>query len=310
MRISFFAYVVCVLFSCKQPASVYTDNNCKLVPPFVSRLGFNVKNAYFSTSEKRTMGLVLLEASDPQKMTAGAAKAYQDSSWKKAGWLAPIQLDNRGNVFTAPAPFINVINNPVTDQNTIYKVDGQTGIMAAFTQLPRPNNDSLGDQNPYGIIGMAYLCDNASLYVSSIAGSNRSNEKGCIYQVDAANGEIKDKLTGMDILGMGISNATGENRLFFGKARTPEVYSVALANNGGFSGQPKWEFSLTGLGPRGDDKVRRIRTGKDGSLEVFGMEFNFNLIAPTEKQESVYRFVYDGAGKKWRQTTSAANEQQ
>jgi hypothetical protein len=294
-----FAFIACSLIvACKQPEKVaYSDNNCKLIPPFVGRLGFNTKKSYFSTSEKRTMGLVLLEAIDPQNILAGATKKYQDSSWKKAGWLAPIQLDNRGNVFTAPAPFINVLNNPAGDQNTIYKIDGQTGVMAPFLQLPLP--DSATNQNPYGIIGMVYLCETGSLYVSTVAGSNRNYEKGGIYQVDIAGGKTADKLTGMDVLGMGIAYTTGERKLFFGKARTSDVFSIALDNKGSFLGKPQFEFSLSGLGPRGDDKVRRIKTGKDGSLEVYGMEFNFNLIAPTEKQETVYLFTYNEMEKKW-----------
>ena len=286
------------LFSCRQPEkAAYSDNNCKLIPPFVGRLGFNTKKSYFSTSEKKTMGLVLLEAVDPQNLQAGAVKKYQDSSWKKAGWLAPIQLDDRGNIFTAPAPFINVLNNPAADQNTIYRISGGTGEMEAFAKLRLP--DSLTDQNPYGIIGMVYLCESGSLYVSTIAGSNRNYEKGAIYQVNAATGKTEDQLTGMDVLGMGIAYTSGERRLFFGKARTPDVYSVALDKKGSFAGKPQFEFSLSGMGPRGDDKVRRIKTGKDGSLEVYGMEFNFNLIAPTEKQEAVYQFAYNEAGKKW-----------
>ena len=32
---------------------------------------------------------------------------------------------------------------------------------------------------------------------------------------------------------------------------------------------------------------------------VFGIEFGFNLIAPTEKQETVYRFRYDAAKDAW-----------
>jgi hypothetical protein len=299
MRNAIPAFIVAVLmFSCQQPGKVvYSDNNCKLIPPFVGRLGFNTKKSYFSTSEKRTMGLVLLEALDPQNLQAGAAKKYQDSSWKKAGWLAPIQLDDRGNVFTGPAPFINVLNNPATDQNTIYKVDGQTGIMAPFAKLPLP--DSATDQNPYGIIGLIYLCESGSLYVSTIAGSNRQYEKGAIYQVNAVTGKTEDKLTGMDVLGMGIAYTSNERRLFFGQARTSGVYSIALDKNGSFLGKPQLEFSLSGLGSRGDDKVRRIKTNRDGSLEVYGMEFNFNLVAPSEKQETLYRFVYDDAEKKW-----------
>ena len=243
------------------------------------------------------MGLVLLEAVDPQHLQAGTTKKYQDSSWKKAGWLAPIQLDDRGNIFTGPAPFINVLNNPVTDQNTVYRINGQTGIMEPFAKLPLP--DSLTDQNPYGIIGLVYLCESGSLYVSSIAGSNRNYEKGCIYQLNASTGKTVDKLAATDVLGMGIAYTTGEARLFFGKARAPDVYSIMLDKKGGFSGKPQFEFSLSGLGPRGDDKVRRIKTAKGGSLEVYGMEFNFNLIAPSEKQENVYRFAYNAADKKW-----------
>ena len=300
MKLVLLVLVSCIfLFSCRQQGKIpYSDNNCKLVPPFVARLGFNAKNSFFSTSEKKTMGLVLLEAVDPQNPKAGATKKFQDSSWTKAGWLAPIQLDNRGNIFTGPAPFINVLNNPATDQNTIYKINGQTGKMAAFLQLPLP--DSMTEQNPYGIIGMVYLCESSSLYVSTVAGSTRNAERGCIYQVDITTGKTEDRLAGMDVLGMGIAYTTGERRLFFGKARTPDVYSIVLTGKGGFDGKPRFEFSLSGLGPRGDDKVRRIKTGKDGTLEVYGMEFNFNLIAPSEKQENIYRFAYDEADKKWK----------
>ncbi|MEP6725698.1 MAG: hypothetical protein ABJC98_07785 [Bacteroidota bacterium] len=299
MKSILFFFIACTgLFSCHSSVeAVYSDNSCKLIPPFVARLGFDKKKSYFSTSEKKTMGLVLLEAVDPQNLQAGATKKFQDSSWKKAGWLAPIQLDNRGNVFTGPAPFINVLNNPATDQNTIYKINGQTGNMAPFLQLPLP--DSLTDQNPYGIIGMVFLCESSSLYVSTVAGSNRNYEKGGIYQVNVNSGKIEDKLTGMDVLGMGIAYTSNERRLFFGKARNPDVYSIGLNKNGNFSGKPQFEFSLSGLGPRGDDKVRRIKTNKNGGLEVYGMEFNFNLIAPTEKQETVYQFIYDEGTKKW-----------
>ncbi|HMC84559.1 MAG TPA: hypothetical protein VKI61_03505, partial [Chitinophagaceae bacterium] len=297
-KISFAFIVLLLIIACQQSSKVeYSDNTCKLIPPFVSRLGFNTKKSYFSTSEKRTMGMVLLEAVDPQNLQAGVTRKYQDSSWKKAGWLAPIQLDDRGNIFTGPAPFINVFNNPASDQNTIYRINGQTGKMDAFVTLPLP--DSTTDQNPYGIIGMIYLCESGSLYVSTIAGSNRSSEKGAVYQVNAASGKIEDKLTGMDILGMGIAYTNAERRLFFGKARTPDVYSIELYKKGNFIGKPQPEFSLSGLGPRGDDKVRRIKTNKQGNLEVYGMEFNFNLIAPSEKQETVYVFAFNEADKKW-----------
>jgi hypothetical protein len=32
---------------------------------------------------------------------------------------------------------------------------------------------------------------------------------------------------------------------------------------------------------------------------VAGIEFSVNLIAPTEKQETIYRFIYDSKAQKW-----------
>jgi hypothetical protein len=34
-------------------------------------------------------------------------------------------------------------------------------------------------------------------------------------------------------------------------------------------------------------------------MQVYGVEFNFNLTAPTEKQESVYEFNWNDETKKW-----------
>ncbi len=289
--------LVTSLLSCKEEPVDYSDNNCKTNAPFITRLGFNAARCYFSTSEKRTMGLVLIEANNKTNLAEGKAKQYQDSSWKQAGWLAPIQIDDKGNVFTGPAPFINVLDNAARDQNTVYRVDCQTGKMAPFAMLPFP--DSLNSFNPFGIIGLIYLCETGSLYVSSIACSDRLHHRGAIYQLDGTSGKIISQLPATDALGMGIAYTSGQRRLYFGVLQTSDVYSVKLKKDGSFEGKAKLEFSLQGLGPRGDDKVRRIRLDKDGSLLIYGMEFNVNLVAPSEKQETIYRFSYDEETGKW-----------
>jgi len=236
------------------------------------------------------MGLVLVE-------NDGSPRYYQHPSWKAAGWLSPIQLDVAGNVFTAPAPFINVHDNPVTKQNTVYKVDATTGEMSEFMQLPLP--DSLNGNNPYGILGLLYYCEGNILYASSIAGSDRHTERGSIYAIDLKTKKIIDRLPAIDAIGMGITYVTGERRLFFGTGRNSSVYSIAIRSDGTFKGKPEVSFSLDGLGLRGDDKVRRIRTDAQGNLIVYGIEFNYNLIAPREKPESVYYFRFDDQGKRW-----------
>ena len=285
------------LASCKRAEEVEFDaNSCKRTPAFIQALGFDQRTAYFSTSDKKIMGLVLIQSPKPGDPAVAPAKVYQHPSWKMGGWLAPIMVDDKGNIFTSPAPLINVLNNPASGQNTIYKVDAASGVMEEFMRLPIADST---EQNAFGIIGMAYLCETNTLYVSSIAGSDRQHERGVIYAIDVNEKKIIDRLTATDAMGMGISYITGQRKLFFGNGRNSGVSSITLDKKGMFNGKPEFAFSLAGLGPRGDDKVRRINVDKAGDLTIIGMEFNFNLIAPAEKQEAYYKAEYFFDEKKW-----------
>lgn len=261
--------------------------NCTKSPAFVSKLGFS-NQAALSTSANRIKGLVIIEQ---------GKQPYQHESWKKAGSLAPIQLNQDGDVFVAPAPMINVLENPFAEQNTIHKVDSNSQEMKPFAKLPLTAKAT--DQNPYGILGLGFDCETLSLYASSVAGSTRTSEVGKIYQVDAANGKIKSVLDNIDAFGIGVFNSAKGKRLYYGLARNPEVWSIGLNDNGGFLSDAKREISLEGEGIRGDDKPRKIRFTQQNEMIVSGIEFNFNLIAPTEKQETVYRFRYNSAKDSW-----------
>lgn len=271
----------------------YQTNDCRKWPAFAARVGYPAGNGAFSTTEHRKMGLFL------KKMSGDSGKPvyYQHPSWKKAGWLAPIQLDKYGNVFTAPAPLVNVLNNAPDSQNMVYRVDAETGEMAFFAQLGKPAVTA--NQNPYGIMALCYFCEKELLYASTVAGSTRTKEAGGIYCIDGATGKIVDKLTGFDPFGIGISFVEGKRKLYFGKARTSEIYSVNLTASGKFSGEPVQILTLDGLGPRGDDKAKRIRFSPKGDMTVEGYEFNFNLIAPAEKQVTNYYFRYGANSEKW-----------
>ena len=285
----------CILAGCgsKEAEEVdYETNECKKWPAFAARLGYPAGTGAFTTSERDKMGLLLKKAGD-----SGKPAFYQHPSWKKAGWLAPIQLDKFGNVFTAPAPLVNVLNNAADSQNIVYKVDAQSGEMTSFVQLDKPALTA--NQNPYGIMALCYLCDKELLYAATVAGSTRTKEAGGIYCINAASGKIVDQLMGFDPFGIGISYVEGKRKLYFGKARTSEIYSVNLTASGKFSGKPELRLTLDGLGPRGDDKAKRIRFSPKGDMTVEGFEFNFNLIAPAEKQVTNYYFRYGTNTEKW-----------
>ncbi|MFM9909252.1 MAG: hypothetical protein ACKVOW_07885 [Chitinophagaceae bacterium] len=292
-----FVASVFLLNSCKEEMVDFSSNNCKQNPFFIQSMGFVPANSFFSTSEERIMGLVLHQSDEVGNPNARIVKSFQHPSWRLGGWLAPILIDNTGDLYTAPAPFISLLDNPVANQNTIYRVDSKTGTMDVFMKLPLVDTNSI--QNAFGIIGMALLCETNTLFVSTLAGSDRKHERGAIYAIDIPSKKIIDKLSGIDAMGMGISYVTGKRELFFGTGRTSEVFSVVLNKKGEFSGSAQMVISLSGLGANGDDKVRRIRTDALGNLEIHGISFNYNLIPQREKKETVYHFYYELESKKW-----------
>lgn len=269
---------------------------CQRLPQYLPSTGLNPKRCAFSTSEKKIMGLVLIQLPETPTDTAGK-KTWQHPSWKKYGWMGPIATDGQGNAYTAPIPVVNLLDNPVEKQNTIYKTDFQSGEMKPLCDLP--SNPANRLENSFGLLGLYYDCHGEKLYASSVAGSTRSKENGTIYMVDPQNGEVLDQLSGMDVLGLCVAGVTGTKRLYFGSSRNSDIYSVALTKTGKFSGSMQKECSLEMLGPRGDDKARRIRFEKNGDMVIHGVEFNYNLTAPTEKQETQFRFRYDEEAKTW-----------
>lgn len=299
-KILFYLVAICLssfyFYSCKEQEEIDAgEYSCKTLPAFIKNTGLNPGRTALSTSEKHTMGMVLKEFPLPNSNTL--PKIYQHPSWKTAGWLSPIQIDKFGNVFTASAPFISVLDNPVQKQNTIYIINSTDGIMKEFMQLPQP--DSNDHRNPFGILSIAFNCKKNILYVSSVAGSTAEKEMGCIYAIDIEKKKIIDQLEGNDFFGIQVVVADGKLLLLAGSTRNSGIYSIKINNNGTFGNSPEKVSGIEGLGLRGDDKVKKIIFKSEDVIQVKGLDFNYNLIAPTEKQESSYDFNFDLESKKW-----------
>jgi hypothetical protein len=292
--------ILCLIsfYSCKEEEVEFQSNDCKNQGTFIKKVGFDPARSALSTSENRKMGLVLIQFNEKGDTTNGGKKIYQHPTWKTAGWLGPILIDPQGNCFVGPIPVINLLDNPPAKQNIIYKVDATSGEMKPFVELPTA--ESISPTNPYGILGFAYLCESNTLYVSTVQGSTRNKELGYIYAIDAGTGKIIDKISNTDVLGMGISYISGKRKLYFGSTRSSDIYSIILTKEGKFKNHPSLEFSFSDIGPRGDDKARRIKFDKaTGNMQIYAIEFNYNLTAPTEKQESIYSFAWDNDTQKW-----------
>lgn len=273
------------------PKSFGYVTSCQPAPQFLRSVGFG-STSVLSTSERNRPGLWIVE--NPQNPNT---RKYQHPSWKTAGYLAPIQRDKLGNVYVAPAPNINVLENPIEKQNTIYQVDGNSQQMSAFVDLPK--NFAATVENPYGALAMAYDCETNSLYASSVYGSTREREVGGIYKVDATAKTVTPILDNTDVFGLSVFNTLKTKRLYYGLGRKSEIWSLPLNEKGERSGESRLEFSMEKLGTRGNDKARRIAFTPNGEMLISGVEFDFNLIAPTEKPETLYRFRYDKQKDVW-----------
>jgi hypothetical protein len=270
------------------------NRDCRSFPAFLAKTGLDLSKTAFSTSENKKMGLNAIELN----ADGSRGKTWQHPSWKKAGWLGAFVVTETGDIWVAPTPVINTLHNPPAEQNRLWKVHNQTGEMTVMVDLPCLSSGN-PHQNPYGLLGLGYDCDTRVLYATSVAGSTREAELGRIFALRASDHGVVATLDSLDGFGIGIGTIANEKRLYFGKARTSEVFSIALAADGGFVGAARRELSLDNLGPRGDDRARKIRFAPDGTMTVTGIEFYFNLTAPTERQETVYQFKYNLVQQKW-----------
>ena len=293
--------IILVSISCKEKMSEEEIGqigitSCRKPAPFIKQLNFNPARSAFSTTENKIKGIVLIQF--PENSNDTIRKIYQDSTWKQFGYMGSITTDDNGNVYTAGIPMVNTLDLPFKEMNKVYKIDAITGKMSLFSTLPKP--DSTEGIVPYGILGVYFDCHAKVLYVSSVAGSTRDVENGVIFAIDISTAKVIDELKGYDAMGLFIGGINDEKRLFFGSARKPYINSIELNKKGLFKNKDiKQELSLDNLGPRGNDKPRRIRYDKAGNLIIYGIEFNYSLAAQTNKPETGYQFNYNEAEKKW-----------
>lgn len=264
-------------------------NRCRGAMPFLRAQGFG-NGASFSTSERVQRGLVALERQP------GGLRRWQHPSWTAAGPMAAIALGRDGAVFVIPAPHVSLTATLAGQQNRVWRVDPDSGEMRVAAELPVPT--PVRARNPFGTLGLAYDCDSHQLYVSSVAGSTPSEERGSLFQLALlpdGRAELRSRLDGIDAFGVTVAATSRGKRLIFGRARTGELEWVALDAAGGFAGKPERIGSLAGLGPDGRDKPRRIDVSPEG-IKVHGAHFEFNLQQPPAGRAAYhYLFRFDPA---------------
>ncbi|MBX3010913.1 MAG: hypothetical protein KF832_05375 [Caldilineaceae bacterium] len=300
---------------------------CKRSPQFRDTEGFSTR-AVLSTAERGVMGARMIDL-DP---TGQVINQYQHPSWDDAGYLGHVLLDRMGNVYTFPAPYVSLLDNPPELQNIVYRIDSFTAAMTRFYTLTAPAPPT--SENPFGLMGLAYDCDTESLYAASVAGSTRAETVGEIVRIDLASREVRFRYEGVDAFGLGIyitppfsgtvssgtiSSGTvavgvttpvstvvssgavnGGKRLYYGLARSSEIYSIGIDEKGDLLDDVRQEITL----PDPTLKARRIVFAQDGTMEVRSRPFEFTLIVTSERPEVLFYYRFDPATNRWQLSTA------
>jgi len=261
---------------------------CQATPEFLADLGF-IQPA-MDTTQRLATGLIIREM-------GGNNRVYQHPTWDDAGNVGPFARDHLGNLYLAPTPLVSLQLNPPEEQNKIYRVDSQTGEMSLFFDLPW-NRPYVGG-NPYGAVGLAYDCETNALYAASIAGSTAQDEWGSIYQINLDQNQIVSQFDGVDAIGIGVFNGRDGKRLYYGAARTPELYSIPLDAGGKFNGPSRLEFSLALLPGGSYDTAHRILFTVQNQMIIMGIEFSYSLQVASDPQRNVYTFDFNQEENSW-----------
>ena len=264
---------------------------CTVLPVFLEKYPLK-KNVAIDLSQTICKGICFREA-----ITGG--KILKHPQWDDFGAFGPYALDEKGNIYLAPIPFVSVDEHDPREQNRIYRLDTDSGRIVPFMTLP--DEVPYNPQNPYNILGLAYDCDTRSLYVATVRGSSFDKELGRIYQIYVPKKKIVDVVDGIDAMGLAVWNDSDSKYLYYGSARTPEVYRIRLGRRGELSThKPEKVLTLSQYSGGRDDRCHRIRFLRDHTMLLKGVEFDYTLRSQSDVRRNIYRFRYQPKTKSWK----------
>ncbi len=264
-------------------------SSCKRSPLFPTKHGLKAPFAIDLRQGTDFRGLRIVEAKRNGRF-------LQLPGWDRFGFLGLYTLDDKGNIYTSPMPYVSIDINPPKEQNKILKVDSKTGKMDVFLDLPAANPPSA--KNPFGVIGLEYDCTTRSLYATSLAGSTYKNETGKIFQINPDTKKILDTYDNLDAMGVTVFAGKTGRRIYLGLARKPEVYSIGLNEKGGFKDDLRFEFSLKDVPGGTNVKAHRMQI-KDGIMTLKAREFSYSLISASVSMRVIYKYKYNIDKDKW-----------
>jgi len=256
---------------------------CARIPTFLYKLG--IKRPVIDLSQMQYKGIAFYYGYRFNKV-------LHKIEWERYDALGTYTIDNLGNIYLTPNPFISIKPTTFNLQKAIYKIDSNSGKLERWFVADdiKPN-----PTNPYGFISIVYDCSSQKLIASSIDGSNYKAQKGRIYLVDPKTKDVEKLVDGFDALTLNILQTKNSKYLLAGSARDNGVYAFAF-KDGKLSSNPTKLFEL----PNPALRVRKIKVIGKNRLKLEAIKFNYSLVAETaKKQRFIYIATYNPSNSTW-----------
>jgi len=280
--------------------SFQKSRSCVRFPYFLSKMRIPQPIA-IDLSQQHYKGLAFL-------FGRGFNRAVHIKAWERFDYFGGYALDRSGNMYLAPMPFISVKPYTFNLQKNIYKLDSKNGKLSIWLTLDEVKATS---NNPFGIISIVYDCDDNTLWVSSISGSDYFTSRGIIYHIDIPTKEIIQKVEGVDALSLQLLKSEKGKYLLAGLAKDNSLVALEIKDNRLKLSQnsresetsvpkkarinPSVPIKLFEL-PNKEEHIRKIKIVGKNHLQIQTIPFSYNLIAQTLEQASIrksYDLVWD-----------------
>jgi hypothetical protein len=221
------------------------------------------------------------------------SKVIHPKVWETFEHFSTYSLDEVGNVYLAPMPFISIKPTTFNLQKNIYKLDSKTGKLEIFMNFDDVHPSA---SNPYGIISLVYDCDDQTLWVSAIDESDYREQKGVIYHVDVKTKSILQRVEGFDALTITLLKSEKGKFLLAGSARDNALYAYDIENFK-LSKNRKKILELLTVG----EYIRKIKVRGQNLLELQTIPFSYTLIAETSEnnERNYYSAKWDDVSSNW-----------
>ncbi len=257
------------------------QRSCARLPKFLYENGFSAP--IIDLSQIKYKGVAFID-----KKTN---RVLHSKLWERYDALGTYSIDNLGNIYLTPNPFISITPATFNLQKAIYKLDN-SGNLQRWLVIDEITPSA---KNPFGLISIVFDCDDKTLFVSSIDKSDYKKARGRIYHIEPKEKKILEKIEGFDALTLAILKTKQNKYLLAGSARDNGVYANKFENN-----KLSKNFIKLFEIPNPELRVRKIRVIGKNKLYLEAIKFNYSLIAQTtNKQRFHYIATYNPKTKEW-----------